>query len=228
MVTADAFVAEFEIKNENSFKRLLAGYWEGVTKEGFSVADLLRVEMKYIVEATEVAALWLADSETLEAKIELGIRCGDSAKQYRALAARLGTLGVDVAAFDPQFGGYSKMFAFHRSLQTTEERAAASPLTLRALNVARMRGIAKLCDETGDSETARLYRDVLITDEEHHIHTGRQALLGSATAEESQARARRASFRTIEILGEVLDPVTLRKFLSRSLRKPAGSGPAAA
>ena len=52
-------------------------------------------------------------------------------------------------------------------------------------------------------------------------------LVETATAEESQARARRSAFRTIELLGELQEPALLRKFLARSRDVDAGlSGPA--
>ncbi len=44
-------------------------------------------------------------------------------------------------------------------------------------------------------------------------------LVETANAEESQARARRSAFRTIELLGELQDNSLLRKYLSRSLKK---------
>ncbi len=223
MVTADSFVAEFESKNENSFRNLLAAYLQGVEKEGFSATDLLRIEAKFVVEATEVAALWLVDSDSLDSKMALGAQCGDAARQYQIIGERLTALGVDLTAFDPRSSGYTKLFAFFRSLQSPEERAAASALTLRGMNVRRMRATAVLCQEKGDPETARLFQEILIADEERHLHAGRKSLLASALAEESQARARRASFRTIEVLAENLDGPTLRKYLARSLKKPTAA-----
>ena len=43
-------------------------------------------------------------------------------------------------------------------------------------------------------------------------------LVETATAEESQARARRSAFRTIELLGELQDNSLLRKYLSAPSR----------
>ena len=70
-------------------------------------------------------------------------------------------------------------------------------------------------------ETARLFAVTLPDTEREHIHAARIALLSSAHNEESQARARRASFRTVELLGEIQDPGLFKKFLSRSVKKLA-------
>src|SRR5262245_45161804 len=117
MASADTFVRELEEKNANSFQRLLGTYSETVRKEDFSPADVLRLELKATVEATEVAALWLTDSDSLDVKVALASQCGDGARHFALIQDRLAALGVDRHAFDARFGGYSKLFAFFRSLQ---------------------------------------------------------------------------------------------------------------
>ncbi len=219
MATADIFVAELEAKNGTSFQRLLAGFVDLRAKENLAPADLLRLEQKAIVEATEVAALWLCDTDSVAHKMELASQCGDGARQFDVMGNRLLELGVDTAAFDPRHGGYTKLFAFFRSLGTTEERAAGAVLTLRAFNVLRRSAAADSCNQKGDTETARILRDVMASDDAQHIDAGRRALIDVAVNEESQARARRSAFRTIELIGESWDPVGVRKFLSRSLAK---------
>ena len=102
----------------------------------------------------EVAALWITDCDDLEMKLSLAEQCGDSARQCRKLSERLGTLGV--AGYDPRDGGYSKLFAFLRSLQTTEERSSAGYLTGRALSMARLGALAGFCERKGDGDSARL------------------------------------------------------------------------
>ena len=62
-------------------------------------------------------------------------------------------------------------------------------------------------------------RETLLRDEQNQRDIGRRMLLETAIAEESQARARRAAFRTIELLGELQDNSLLRKYLSRSLKR---------
>jgi hypothetical protein len=219
MPSAEAYVQELEDKNATSFQRLLAAYAETVRKEDFSPADILRLELKAIIEGTEVAALWLSETDSLELKLALATQCGAGARHFAAIRERLAALGVDPSSYDARFGGYSKLFAFMRSLQTTEERACAGPLTSRAFNVQRLEVLAVHCEGKGDAETARLLRDPLIRDERAHVDEGRRTLIELLGTEEAQARARRAAFRTIELGGEVYEGALLRKFLSRSLIK---------
>jgi hypothetical protein len=219
MAGAETFVQEMETKNTASFERLLAAYAVTLDKEDFSPADLLRLEMKITVEAIEVAALWIAETDSLEIKVALASVCGDGARNFGLLRDRLTALEVDLLGFDVRFGGYSKLFAFFRSLNTTEERASAGPVTLRAFNMRRLALAAQHCESKGDAASATLLRETLTRDESHHRDVGRRTLVDSAINEESQARARRAAFRTIELLGEVHEPALLRKFLSRSLKR---------
>lgn len=219
MVDASTYVTELENKHLNSFRQLVGSYVSGLAAEKLTVADALRLDMRAVVEAIEVAALWLPDSEELDMKIALAARAGDCARQFRLLSERLHALGVAPASFDPRFGGYSKLFAFFRSLQTTEERAAAGFLTLGAVTLMRFEALATWCEEQGDAETATLYRDRLVEDEQRHVHEGRRILVTVAESEEAQARARRTTYRTVEVVGELQDPALLRKFLSRSLKK---------
>ena len=66
------------------------------------------------------------------------------------LSARLIALGV--TGYDPRDGGYSKLFAFLRSLQTTEERSSAGYLTGRRCP---WRGWARWPDSANARATAR-------------------------------------------------------------------------
>jgi hypothetical protein len=219
MVTAEAFVQEMETRNQHSFKSLLSTYVDLLGKEDLAPTDVLRLEQKSTIEAIEVAALWLADTDSLEVKMDLGAQCGDGSRQYRLLCQRLDALGVDLASLDPRYGGYSKLFAFFRSLQSTEERCAAGALTVRALSVLRLTVAADHCEAKGDPDSAHLLREPLQADHQRHIEIGRRTLVATTATEESQARARRAAFRTIELLGEVWEPGAVRKFLTRSLAK---------
>ncbi len=219
MPGAETFVHEMETKNQASFDRLMGAYTQTLQKEDLSPADLLRLEMKTTVEATEVSALWITETDSLEVKMALAAACGDGARNFVLLRDRLAALGVDPLGFDVRFGGYSKLFAFFRSLQTTEERASAGPVTLRAFNLRRLDAAAQQAEAKGDAETAALLRETLVRDEENQRDIGRRTLLDTAINEESQARARRAAFRTIELLGEVYEPAMLRKFLSRSIKR---------
>ena len=219
MAGAETFVHEMEEKNLNSFQRLLASLQQVLEKEAFTPTDLVRLEMRVVIEATEVAALWLADSDSLEGKLLLATQCGDEARHFGLLRDRLADLGLDAVTFDARYGGYSKLFAFFRALQTTEERAAAGFLTLGAYNALRLDLLGGQILVKGDDATAGLFQGALKEDALLLRDAGRRKLLETATAEESQARARRAAFRTIELLGELQDPSLSRKYLTRSLKR---------
>lgn len=219
MTTVESFVAELEGKNQSSFDRLLAAHRELVESESLSLSDLLRLEVKTCLESMEAAALWLADTEDLPFKIALAAFCGASAQRYGLLQQRLAALGVAHVEFDPLCLGYSKLFAFFRSLQTVEERSAAGSITNGGFMLARFEALAARAEAQGDPETSALCHGALPATVQEHVHDGRVALLAAARNEESQARARRASFRTIELLAEVQENGFVKKFLSRSHRK---------
>lgn len=223
MTTPDTFLAELETKSQGSLDRLVAAFREVSTKEAFSLADLLKLEVRHTLEGTEAAALWLVDTDGLPFKMSLAEACGSGARRYERLAGRLAALGVDGNSFDPLVLGYSKLFAFLRSLQTTEERASAIVAQGRFARQ-RFAFIAEVARAQGDEETLALIGEELPLEEERRVSAARAALLTSATGEEGQARGRRASFRVFELQGELLDDTWLRKFLSRSSRRPAAAG----
>jgi hypothetical protein len=213
MVSADVFVTETDFKNQESFRGLVAsGYLPALAGDAASVADMLRFEAKFAIESIEAAALWIADTESLEMKIVLGAQCGVHARQYQRLQERLSDLGLAPGSYDPRQGGYSKLFAFLRSLQTSEERVAAGLL-------ARLGALLAVCGERADEGTGELLRNGMIPDEQRRADEGRERLTLLATAEDSQARARRAVFKTIELLGELYEPGALRRALGRSGRR---------
>jgi len=212
MAAADTFVSELDAKNQASIQRVIDALGAGLTKEAFEVTDVLRRVIKATIEATEVAALWVTDCEDLEMKLSLAEQCGDSARQCRRLFGRLAELGVP--PFDPRDGGYSKSFAFLRSLQTAEERSSAGYVTGKALAIARLGALAAFCESQSDAASARLLTE--IADEERRYYEQGKGMLASAAAtEESQARGRRAAYRTLELASETAEPLQLRKALGR-------------
>jgi hypothetical protein len=222
MVAADVFVAETDFKNQESFRGLVASsYLPALAGDGVAIADMLRLEAKLAIESIESAAIWIADAESLEMKIVLGAQCGVHARQYQKLADRLSVLGLAAGSYDPRQGGYSRLFAFLRSLQTSEERVAAGLLTLGGAAVVRLEALLTVCGERGDDGTAELLREGLIPDEQRRADEGRDRLALLALSEESQGRARRAVFKTIELLGELYEPGALRRVLGRRAKSSA-------
>jgi len=213
MVAAESFVTELDAKNQPSIGRVVAALNEGLAKDGVEVADALRMALKAAIESAEVAALWIPDCDNLEMKLSLAEQCGDGARQCRRLAARLAALGV--GAYDPRDGGYSKLFAFLRSLQTQEERSSAGYVTGKALSAARLAALSAFCAARGDQDSAQLLGTDMVAEERRYYDEGRALLTAAATTEESQARGRRAAYRTLELAGETVEPLALRRSLGR-------------
>ena len=213
MAAADTFVSELDAKNQTSIQRVIDALGVGLAKESFEVTDVLRLVIKTTIEAAEVAALWVADCEHLEMKLSLAEQCGDGARQCREVAARLDALGQP--AYDPRDGGYSKLFAFLRSLQTAEERSSAGYMTGKALSMARLGALGAFCAGKGDAESARLLGTEIVEEERRYYEEGKRLLTAAATNEESQARGRRSAYRTLELATEMVEPLQLRKLLPK-------------
>lgn len=64
--------------------------------EALTVPKLLVLALKNELEASEEAALWMATEPDVEVKLSLARQCGDEAKHYRLIEARLRALGVEV------------------------------------------------------------------------------------------------------------------------------------
>lgn len=175
------------------------------------VRELLATALKKELEATEEAALWLVSEPDVEVKLALARQCGDEAKHYRLIEARLRELGVDPAKVQANSGDPSPMFKYLETLTTTVERVAAGQFTREALARVLNQVFIAYCESKGDAETARLYRDVIQPDEAHHHELGRKLLLRLAVTDEEQARARTAALRTLSIAQEIQELARLVK-----------------
>ena len=221
MADAETFIRDFHTKNQASLERHLVTLRAAIAKENLETIDFVRLAMKDAIESAEVAALWFVDCDDLAMKIGFAETCGAAAGHHRLLAARLAALGGE--PFDPRHGGYSRFFGFLRSLTTPEERSSAGEVTLRTFQLGRLGIFAELAREHGDAETAELLGTRIAEDERHVMDAGWQSLIGHAPTEECQARARRAAFRIVELAGEVVDPLQIRKSLPRRRVLPAAS-----
>jgi hypothetical protein len=213
MPAADTYVTELDAKNQPQIQRVIDALMAAIAKESFEVVDVLRLVIKSTIEAAEVAALWVSDCESLAMKLSLAEQCGDGARQCRQLTARLAELGVP--AYDPREGGYSKLFAFLRSLGTAEERSAAGYVTAKGLSMARLQALTTFIAGKGDAETARLLTEGLLVQERRYYEEGKHLLAEAGTNEESQARGRRSAYRTLELATEMVEPLALRKLLAK-------------
>ncbi|SRR6266540_561226 len=214
-MTPEDFVRELDRQVERALARIGAASASSQPHADMNVPSLLKVAMKNELEAAEEAAIWLASETNVDVKLALARQCGDEAKHYRLIEERLRQLGVDTDGFDPLAQGYSPMFDYLRKLETTVERIAAGQFTREALAKVRNQVFIDWCDNRGDWDTARLYRDVIQPDEGFHHELGRRLLPRFATTDATQALARAASARVLEVAEELQEVARLRGGLCR-------------
>jgi hypothetical protein len=178
------------------------------------VAKLLGLALKKELEAAEEAALWMTTETDVEVKLALARQCGDEAKHYRAIEARLRELGASPP--NPLGDGYSPMFAYLKGLTTTVERVAAGQFTREALAKVHNQVFIDFCEAKGDARTASLYRDVIQPDEAHHHELGRKLLARLAQTDADRDLARCASARTLELAEELQELARLKKGIARA------------
>jgi bacterioferritin (cytochrome b1) len=210
------FIAELDGLVKERLDRLGQAASAAEPGAAIGVRELLGAALKKELEASEEAALWMVSEADVDVKLALARQCGDEAKHYRLIEARLRELGADPSKIQPLAEGYSPMFAYLKSLGTTVERVAAGQFTREALAQVHNQVFIEYCEAKGDLETARLYREVIQPDEGHHHATGRRLLERLATTAEDQARARKAAERTLEIAGEIQEMVRLKKGIARA------------
>ena len=175
---------------------------EGVEPQA-RVINLLKIALKNEVEASEIAAFWMHTTPELDAKLGLARQCGDEAKHYRLIEKRLSELGFEIGGFSPLTAGYSPMFEWLKTLETTVERMAAGPFAREAIAVKRNTQFLKLLEASGDAASAAIYRDHIQPDEEWHHNFGRSILIKYAITPELQEKARRATLHTLKIADEL-------------------------
>lgn len=214
-MTPDDFVASLDTLIRAALARVDATSSAATPAPDVDVKKLLRVALRNELEAAEEAAVWLVSERDTEVKLALMRQCGDEAKHYRLIEARLRALGDGLSGFDPLGSGYTPMFEFLRSLPTTVERIAAGPYAREALAQTRNQVFIDYLVSLGDEETARLYREEIQPDEAHHHGLGRKLLLRLAVDDASQDRARAAAERTLSLAAELAEIARLKLGLAR-------------
>lgn len=215
-MNAEDFVFELDGRVRNALARIGALSLEAEPGDGIGIPELLQLALKSELEATEIAAFWLCAERDVEVKLALARQCGDEAKHYKLIAARLEELGVDVTGVDPLAGGASPMLGFLKGLQHTVERIACGPFAREALARVRNQIFLEYCEERGDSKTAKLYREVIQPDEGHHHELGRTLLLRFATTDADQDRARKVVTRTLELAEELQEMGRMKRGIARA------------
>jgi hypothetical protein len=215
MQTED-FLTELDRMVEDRLSRLGRSASAAEPAAEVGIAALLTIALKKELEASEEAALWLTTEADVDVKLALARQCGDEAKHYRLIEARLRELGVDTGKLAPLAEGYSPMFKFLKGLEATVERVAAGQFAREALAQVHNQVFIEYCEAKGDPATAQLYRDVIQPDEAHHHEMGRRLLARLAVSPEAQDRARAAAARTLEIAEEIQEMARLKKGIARA------------
>jgi hypothetical protein len=201
---ANTFVAELIRDNHQMLARLAPAATLAAEVGGdLAPVKLLRVALKNEIEATEIAALWIAGAKSVALKLALARQAGDEARHYARIEERLRELGDNLAGFNPLAAGYSPMFLYLKGLETDVERVAAGQFTREAIAVVKNAQFIELCEAAGDQQTARLYREVIEPDERFHHEMGVKFLRDLAVDADAQALARAARTRTIELAEEL-------------------------
>lgn len=160
---------------------------------------MLQVALANEIGVSELAAAWMPSTPELDVKLAFARQSGDEAGHFQLVAERLGALGFDVDAF--QMPAQSPLFAYLRSLSTTVERIAAGLFTLESIAYSVNENFMTFCQQRGDGETVRIYREYIQPDERAHQLLGRRLLTKYADTPALERAAR-------ETVGKVLDIAT--------------------
>ena len=158
---------------------------------------MLQVALTNEISVSELAAAWMPSTPEVDVKIALARQAGDEAGHFQLVADRLVALGFDIAGFQPPGG--NPLFEYLRGLSTTVERLAAGLYTLESIAYAVNENFMAFCQQRGDAETVRIYREYIQPDELRHHELGRQLLVKYATEPGSQQRAKEVVGRVLEI-----------------------------
>lgn len=174
------------------------------------VIELLKMALKNELEASQIAAVWMPTTPEIDCKLGLARQCGDEAKHYRLLEKRLNELGFDTANFSPVASGYSPLYQYVLTLETTVERMAAGPFAREAIAVKRNNQFAEYLTAIGDKVSAAVYIDVVNPDEEWHHWLGHEMVKKYATTPELQFQARQAVRETLALADELREAAMAR------------------
>jgi 1,2-phenylacetyl-CoA epoxidase catalytic subunit len=203
-VTPDAFVEEMD----HALQQLLSVRDQALqnldnTAGRADMTVLLQGALRAEFEAAEIAAMWVPSTPEVEAKLAFACQAGDEARHYRTIATRLGELGVGPAATYAPVTTHSKLYQYLESLTTTAERVAAAQLTREAIGYKSNELFIAYCEKVGDQKTAEMYRTQIQPDEKRHHEWGKQLLPQFVPDDTTQAAARKAILKTLELAEEL-------------------------
>ena len=167
------------------------------------VVALLKLALASELEASEIAASWIPTTTEIDAKTVFAEQCADEMRHYNLILRRLEALGEDMSGFQPLADGFSPLYHYLRDLRTMPERMAAGPFTCEAVAEVRNAQFIAFCHSIGDTDTARLYEEVIQPEEVHHHRLGREILERYATTPEIQAQVTTAVRSALAIADEL-------------------------
>jgi len=160
--------------------------------------QLLQIALANEINVSELAAAWMPSTRELDVKLAFARQAGDEAGHFQLVADRLAALGFDVASFAQTD---NPLFQYLRGLTTTVERIAAGLFTLESIAYGVNENFMAFCDQRGDAETVRIYREYIQPDERAHQLLGQRLLAKYATTPELEQLARDTVGRLLEIAG---------------------------
>lgn len=184
---------------------------EGQVRTQAEVVRRLKVALRQELEAAELAASWIPSTPEVDVKLAQARLCGDEARHYRLIAARLKALGEDVSRYDPFEQGRTGLYQFLVGLTDTAERVAAANFTREAIGHLRNEQFIAFCESVGDHDTARMYREEIQPDEWFHFENGRELLEKYAIGEERQAKVRAVSEKTLQMAENLMAKLVEQK-----------------
>jgi uncharacterized ferritin-like protein (DUF455 family) len=161
------------------------------------VKRMLQVALANEVGVSELAAVWMPSAVEIDVKIALARQAGDEAGHFQLVADRLTALGVDIAAFKSPPD--SPLFQYLKGLSTTVERVAAGLFTLESIAYGVNETFMAFCDQRGDAETSRIYREYIQPDERAHQQLGQRLLEKYAIDADTQRATRTAVAKVLEM-----------------------------
>ena len=215
-MTGEEFCRELEGVVYASLDRITGASAAHDPAPDITIASMLIGALKNEIEASEEAALWMGATPEIDVKLALARQCGDEAKHYRLIEERLREMGHDTSTINPLAEGYTPMFQYLESLQTTVERVAAGQFTREGLAKGRNQVFIDYCKARGDAETAKLYEEIIQPDESYHHELGRTLLPKYADTPEKQQLAKDAALKTLQLAEELQEIARLRRGMSRA------------
>lgn len=169
---------------------------------------LLQVALANEVGVSELAAAWMPSTPEMDVKLAFARQSGDEAGHFELVAERLTALGFDVEAF--RMPAQSPLFDYLRGLSGTVERIAAGLFTLESIAYAVNENFMRFCQEKGDLETVRIYREYIQPDEHAHQLLGRRLLGKYARTPELQTAARKTVDKVLDVAAAARAQAALR------------------